>query len=194
MADKPAGRHSAGNQSAFYRSALVWFLPWVVVGVVGLGALWIALDAIGNAVGNEELAPLPKQGAAVVDATPTPPAEADPSPSSEPSSDPTDPPKKDKKDKKPDLITEGVSVQVLNGTAEDDADDRLAEELEGLGYEIGAVNPYLARPDSIVFWSSEEHRKAAEALAEHLGWPAAPKPDDLSSEVSIHVIVGADGL
>ena len=192
MADKPVGRHSAGDQRAFYRSAVLWFLPWAVMGVVGLGALWIALDTVGNLVGNDDAPSPPRRDAAVVDSTPTP-AEESPSPSPEPPEEPARP-KKDKNEDEPELITEGISVQVLNGTAEDQADDRLAEELEGLGYEIGAVNPYLTRPDSIVFWSSEEYRAAAEALAEHLGWPATPKPKDLSSEVSIHVIVGADGL
>lgn len=195
MAEKSVGgRHSAGDHTAFYRSAVVWFLPWVVVGVVALGALWIALDALGNLVGNEESSPPPKEGAAVVDASSSP-AEESPSPTPEPTEDePKDRPKKDKKEDEPDLITEGITVQVLNGTAEDEVDDRLAEQLEALGFEIAAVNPYLVRPDSIVYWSSDEYRKAAEALAEHLGWAAAPKPEDLSSEVSIHLIVGADGL
>ena len=197
MADKPVGRHSAGDQTAFYRSAALWFLPWFLVAVVALGALWIAIDAVSNFVGGEEAAPPPKKDAAVAADTPRPTeseeASPTPEPSEESSSEPADQ-KKKKERKKEELITEGISVQVLNGTAEDDADDRLADELAALGFEIEAVNPYLTRPDSIVFWSSEESKAAAEALADHLGWPAAPKPADLSSEVSIHVIVGADGL
>ena len=197
MADKPVGRHSAGDQTAFYRSAVLWFLPWLLVAVVGLGALWIALDALGAAVGPEMPLPPPqKELAPAGNASPGPSESAEVSPSPETSEEPGEEPtkKKDGKGEEPELITEGISVQVLNGTTDDGADDRLAAELEALGYEIGAVNPYLARPDSIVYWSSEETKDAAKALAEHLGWPSAPKPEDLSPEVAIHVIVGADGV
>ncbi|MDQ4142385.1 MAG: LytR C-terminal domain-containing protein [Actinomycetota bacterium] len=200
MVDKPAGRHSAGDQTAFYRSAALWFLPWVVVAVVAIAAVWIAVDAIGNDVQPAPAKNQKNNGGAAAD--PTPDAEKEPeveetetdepTPSASPSPSPS--PDDEEEDDKPKLITEGISVQVLNGTSDAEADDRVAEQLESLGYEIGAVNPYLARPDTIVFFSSEESRRAAEALAEHFGWPVRPKPEDLSPEVSIHVIVGADEL
>lgn len=194
MADKPVGRHSAGDQTAFFRSAALWFLPWVVVAVVALAAVWIAVDALGNDVQPVPVKPQKKAEAPVDDPSPSESVaeETDePSPSPEPSKSPKE---DDDDEDKATLITEGVTVQVLNGTSDAEADDRVAEQLEHLGYKIEAINPYLARPDTIVFFSSKESQKAAEALAEHFEWPVQPKPEDLSSEVSIHIIVGADEL
>ena len=206
MADKSVGRHSADSQSAFYRSAALWFLPWVVVAVVALAAVWIAIDALGG----NEVSPTSvkgqnqkKNGGAPVDPTPaeteetTEPEEIEePTPSPEPSKSSAD--KDEDEDEanadKPKLITDGVSVQVLNGTSDAEADDRVAEQLEHLGYDVIAVNPYLSRPDTIVYFSSEESKKAAEALGAHFEWPVEPMPEDLSSEVDVHVIVGADEL
>lgn len=195
MVDKPVGKHSAGDQTAFYRSAALWFLPWVIVAVVALAAVWIAVDALGNDVQPAPVKPQKKVEAPVDDPSPTkeeaePEVTEEPSPSPEPSRSP----KEDETKSKPQLITEGVSVQVLNGTTDPEADDRVAEQLEHLGYQIEAINPYLARSDTILYFSSEESRAAAEALAAHFEWPVQPKPEDLSPEVSIHIIVGADEL
>ena len=203
MVDKQIGRHSAGDQTAFYRSAALWFLPWVVVAVVALAAVWIAIDAVGSALGSDSSKPEGNKVAAPA-GDPSPkksdePAHEEteePSPSPEPEPSKTEE-KKDEEpedEDKPKLITEGVTVQVLNGTSDPEADDRVAEQLGQLGYEVEAINPYLSRPDTIVFFSSEESQKAAEALAAHFEWPVQPKPGDLSSEVDIHIIVGADEL
>lgn len=191
VADKPVGRHSAGNQIAFYRSAMLWFLPWVIVAIVALAAVWIAVDALGN-----DVRPLPptkpdeRDAVAVDDPSPSesakPEKDDDPSPSSEATKTPDEDEAK--------LITDGISVQVLNGTADAGADDRVADDLEALGYEIEAVNPYLARDKTVVYWSSADSKEAAQALAEHYDWSASAKPQDLSSEVSIHVLLGADAL
>ncbi len=201
MVDKQVGRHSAGDQTAFYRSAALWFLPWVVVAVVALAAVWIAIDAVGNALGGDATPAKPKNQKAAVPADDPSPEESEPAEEEteepSPSPEPSETPKEQKNEEDPDkpkLITEGVSVQVLNGTSDPEADDRVAEQLGHLGYEVEAINPYLARPDTIVFFSSKESQKAAEALAEHFEWPVQPKPEDLSSEVSIHIIVGADEL
>lgn len=198
MADKPVGRHSAGDQTAFYRSALLWFLPWLIVAVVAIAAVWIAVDALGSDVQPPPTTPERKAAVPAGEPSPTESETPEPeeteeaSPSPEPSKSPSEGDGND--EDAPKLITEGVTVQVLNGTADAEADDRVAEQLEHLGYEIAAINPYLARPDTIVYFSSKESQKAAEALAAHFEWPVQPKPADLSSEVSIHIIVGADEL
>lgn len=199
LADKPVGRHSAGDQTAFYRSAVLWFLPWLIVAVVALAAVWIAVDALGNDVQPPPTKPEKRAAAPVDEPSPSETETAEPeeteesSPSPEPSKSPAEDDGEDDVDK-PKLITAGVTVQVLNGTSDPDADDRVAEQLEHLGFEIEAINPYLARPDTIVFFSSATSQKAAEALAAHFEWPVRPKPEDLSPEVSIHIIVGADEL
>jgi hypothetical protein len=192
------GRHSSHQQVDFMKSAFMWFLPWLLAAVVGLGALWIGIDA---ALGGDSDSPSeepPARVGAAVDPSPTQvtpsetPVEA--SPSETKGDDPAKDEAKDKsKKKEPRLISDGVSVQVLNGTTLSDADDRIATELEDLGFEIVATNAWHATPISIVYWSTPADEKAAALLADELGWIAQPKPEELSTEVQLHVLVGADG-
>lgn len=177
-----SGRHSTDNQSFFYRSAALWFLPWTVVAVVALAAAWIAIDALGNEVSSRPPVPEDDENPPPQDPSPTPSEENSPTPSPRTKSP------EDGADAA--LITQNISVQVLNGTSVDDADDQWADRFEGLGFEIAAVNPYSPRRDTIVFWSSNDARAAAVALSERFGWDAEAKPADLSSEVDVHVIVG----
>jgi hypothetical protein len=82
---------------------------------------------------------------------------------------------------------------VLNGTSAADADDRMADRLAKLGYEVVAVESASKLYErTTVYWAVPSAQKAAEALAEHFGWVSAPKPDNLSTQVSLHVVVGAD--
>ncbi|MDQ3985090.1 MAG: LytR C-terminal domain-containing protein [Actinomycetota bacterium] len=184
-----SGRHSADNETFFYRSAALWFLPWTVVAVVALAAAWIAIDALGNEVGappparEEGKKPPPK------DSSPTASDDASPTPASSPSVSESPPDGDDVE-----LITENISVQVLNGTSVDDAGDDWADRLERLGFEIGAVNPYSTRDETIVYWSSDQTRAAAEALAQKFGWDSRLKPPDLSPEVDLHVVVGQEDV
>ena len=191
MVEKPPGRHSAGNQLAFYRSAVLWFLPWFLASVVALAALWIAIDALGNE-GPQTSEPPGKAAAAMEDPDPTSTPSATPETPTDTTPSPT--PEDEKEEKDRELITDGITVQVLDGSSGGTAADDLVDKLEKWGFEIYVVNPYIERKKSLVLWSSEETKDAAQALADHLGWPAEPKPQDLSGEVSIHVLVGRDAL
>lgn len=185
------GRHSTGDQTSFYRSAAVWFVPWTVGGVVAIAALWIAVDALGNdgppvlrsdTKKEQDKDPAP----AAMESSPTPSPDDSPSPSPKESRAP-------KPDKKPaELITAGVSLQVLNGSTSDEIDDAIGDQLEVLGFDVVAVNPYHSTRTSIVYWSSPEAQEAGEALADRLGWKSAFKPPELSGEVDLHVYVGED--
>ena len=209
MSETAGGRHSSDDQISFYRSAIQWFLPWIVMGVVAIGALWIAIDALGNdgPASSED-----KAGKGKVPAVASTPQDE---PSEEPTENETEPSdspegvapdgdekdkdkkKKKKKEKKSDdaeLIVDGISVQVLNGTQDTEVDDKWADELEGLGFEIAAVNPYSDLGGTTVYWSSVEAEDAARVLAEKFGWQSEPKPEELSSEVDIHLYLGDDEL
>jgi LytR cell envelope-related transcriptional attenuator len=95
----------------------------------------------------------------------------------------------------PELVTEGVTVQVLNASANRRADNRLADRLESLGFEIVAVNPAAKiYRNTTVFWSKPSGRDASRALAEHFDWKSAPRPRNLSKSVTTHVVVGRDEL
>lgn len=183
------GRHSSTEQWHFYRSVAAWVLPWALLAAVIGTAVWVAIDAVGS----DDI-----QTPVVADATPSPmaPAEAIPTESPTPEQTKTRKPKpeptKSPKQQKVALITEGMNVQVLNGTNVADADDRMADRLTGMGFRVDAVNPARARPLTTVFWSSPDAEEAARRLADRFGWVAEPKPANLSATVALHVVVGAD--
>lgn len=92
-----------------------------------------------------------------------------------------------------DLITDGITVQVLNASGERRADNRVADRLEELGFEIVAVNPAAkVYRETTVFWSKAAGRNASRALADHFSWRARPRPKNLSKSVTTHVVVGRD--
>ena len=123
----------------------------------------------------------------------------DVTPSAEDTASPTPDPTKTKPEKKKDkpvrLITEGVTIQVLNGTSDPEAGQAMATELTELGFQVVTVEstskPYK---ESTVYWSTPDAQEAGEALASKRNWLVDEKPDNLSDSVSLHVVVGADFL
>jgi hypothetical protein len=154
--------------------------PWLVVGAVVAGAVWVAV----NAVGGDESQPEPE-----VVASPTETAEGlpepviTPSPSEEPTPEGDEP-----------VDFEGVTAQVLNATGGvEGAGQDMADRLARLGFDIIAIDTALGEIDvTTIYWTSSSGRPVAEALASDNGWIAAKKPDNLSSSVEIHVLVGKD--
>lgn len=181
------GRHSSPEQGPFYRSIVGWLLPWFMIAAVVLVAVAVAVDAVG---GNDlETTPAARETRPPVEESPTP--ESTPTPT--PTPEPTPKPQRTRKAEEPALITEDVTVQVLNGTGVADADDRMAQRLGSLGYEVVAIEGASKEySQTTVFWSFPEAQEAAEALAQRFGWAAEPKPGNLSSTVDLHVVVGAD--
>ena len=187
----PGGRHSSPDQIHFYKSVVAWFLPWVLIAVVVGTAVWIAVEAVGGAT--EDSAPVaattaePTAEPSKGPATPEP-ATAAPSPEPTPDSTPRPTPEPGEP-----LITEGITVQVLNATDSAEADDRMADKLSKLGFTVVAVESASSRYEATtVFWSSEGAKEAAQRLADEFGWVAEAKPENLSTTVSLHVVVGAD--
>ncbi len=160
------------------RSFLAWALPWLVVAVVVAGAVWVAVDTVG---GDEAAAP----------SAPSPtPTET---PLEEPTTQPT-PVETSKGADDPLVSYEGITAQVLNATGGvEGAAQRMADRLAKLGFDIVAIDTALgAFETTTVYWGSPQVRDVAETLAADNGWVAAKKPDDLSSDVQLHVIVGKD--
>ncbi|HVF52417.1 MAG TPA: LytR C-terminal domain-containing protein [Actinomycetota bacterium] len=165
-----------------------WSAPWIIIAIVVGFAVWRAIETVDR--GKE-------QTVATTAPTPTPSPEPTPSPTFTPipldedegvleGRDPGPSPS-------PSLLTEDVTVQVLNGSSNETAGEGMAGRLEELGYEVVVVQE-AARPyaETTVFYSTEEDRPAAEALAAHFDWIVEPKPESLAAEVSIHVVVGED--
>ena len=184
-----AGRHSSPEQGPFYRSIVAWALPWLVMAAFVIVAVYIAVDVVGK---DDEKIPV---------AAPS----ASREPQEEPSDEPVDTPEPEasrseptpqrtpKAEESKELITEDITIQVLNGTAATDADDRMASRLTDLGFEVVAVQGSSKHyPSTTVFWSFPGAREAAERLADRFGWVAAERPSNLSSQVDLHVVVGSD--
>ncbi|HEY7875496.1 MAG TPA: LytR C-terminal domain-containing protein [Actinomycetota bacterium] len=185
------GRHSSPEQWPFYRSVAGWFLPWVMIaGVVGV-ALWVAVASLG---GQDEASPAlsrQRSPSPVVEEPVAPPiASAAPDETKKPRKakepEETEPPK-------PELITDGITVQVLNASGTPGTEQAITDELTSLGFEIvTVVDASKIYEETTVFWSTDETRAAAEALAKRFEWVAEPKPANLSADVSVHVVVGQD--
>lgn len=189
------GRHSSPNQGPFFKSFFGWLGLWLMIAVVTGVGVWFVVAAIGGPEARRSVAseapppsaedtgegsPVPTvSGARITKKTP---AAVTPSPT----------PAKERAQKSK-LVTEGVTVQVLDGTTTPAAAQALADKLGRLGYSVVAVEESSRTyEETTVFWSLESSRDAAMALAERFGWVAEPKPANLSTGVSIHVVAGAD--
>jgi hypothetical protein len=91
------------------------------------------------------------------------------------------------------LVTEGVTVQVLDATGRGRAGARMARHLSLLGFDVVVVNNASVVYDrTTVMWSRPADKKAAVALATRFGWRVEHKPRNLSASVTTHVVVGRD--
>lgn len=194
------GRHSDPSPLHYYRSVGGWFLPWVLLAAVVGIVVWVGVDVLGK---DDISTPEPPEAAVAVSPLESPEPESSPEPVAAVTPTPTEKPKeraepktkvKGKKTKRPPLITEDITVQVLNATnGSPDADDRMADKLADLGYEVvalGEANRVYER--TTVFWSFPAAKEAAQRLAERFGWASALKPSNLSNQVDFHVVVGQD--
>ena len=184
------GRHSSTEQGPFVMSLVAWLLPWVLIAAVAGVAVSIAVDALGR----DALETSPPPAAAT---SPSPSPTPSPSPIASPTPTRTRPAKTSPKPTETEvpLITEGVTVQVLNATSSSSADDMMADRLASLGFDVISVDSASGSyPRTTVFWSYPEATAAAEALARRFGWVVDEKPSNLSATVALHVVVGDDEI
>jgi hypothetical protein len=188
------GRHSSPRQWRYYLSILRYALPWILVSVIGISAVWAGVGALGD----DELDP--SKGPVVSESEdPRPRAQSTPKatpvePEKTPESDPTEEGEGGEEGEEDvPLITDGMTIQVLNGTNVSGADQTMADRLEELGYQVVNVVPAAINyEETTVLWSYAESEEAAARLAERFGWQVKPKPDNLSTQVAIHIVVGTD--
>jgi hypothetical protein len=164
-----------------------YFVPWALVGIVAIVSIWVGLGVLGS----DELDTSPRAART--------PQVREPSSSPRPAHSPTPvgaatpaaKPRRPAADVE--LITEGMTVQVLNGTPVATADEAMADRLAGLGFDVISVeSSSVAYRSTTVLWSYAESERAAERLAARFGWRVMPKPDNLSTSVALHVVVGDD--
>ena len=198
------GRHSSSDQGHFYRSFFGWVGLWAMIAVVTGIAVWFVVGLIAGGDAQDPLAADSRPQQVAEPETDTEP-EPEPEPTvsgarivNESTTDvetpaPAETQEPKEKDDGGKLITEGVSIQVLNGTTDPAAAQAMGDKLSGLGYSVVAIEESSVVYDqTTVFWSTEASKDAAVALAERFGWLAEPKPTNLADTVSLHVVVGAD--
>jgi len=89
---------------------------------------------------------------------------------------------------------DSITVQVLDGYQQDggDAARAVVAELRELGYRVVAENPAIAYEITTVLWT-EGNEDAARQIAEDIGAAEVrEQPGNLSAQVTVHVVVGAD--
>lgn len=187
------GKHSSPEQGPFYRSFVAWLFPWVLIGVFVLAAVYVAVDVVGK--DDTKITPAVRQSRTPVAEVTEEPIESEtPAPVESETPEPRETEEPEDNGGKP-LITDDITVQVLNGTGSTEADDRMADRLSSLGYEVVAVQGSSKQyPQTTVFWSFPSAQEAAERLAAKFGWQAAMRPSNLSATVDLHVVVGTDEI
>ena len=184
------GKHSSPEQGPFYRSFVAWLFPWVLIAVFVLAAVYVAVDVVGK--DDTTITPAVRQSRTPEPEPETPVESETPEPVESETPEPRETEKPDDGGGKP-LITDDITVQVLNGTASTEADDRMADRLSSLGFDVVAVQGSSKQyPQTTVFWSFPGAQEAAERLAAKFGWQAATRPSNLSATVDLHVVVGSD--
>ena len=184
------GRHSSGARGPYMRSVLGWAFPWILIAAVLIAAVWLLVNAVGGREIAFENGNPSRSSSPSAEADPTPTETPTPKPSrSRSSPEPTRSPRGDRDD----LITDGVTVQVVNGTGGiEGAAATMADRLASLGYRVEAIVTGLTVDQTAVYWSTDSDREAAVALASHFGWTSAPASPNLTREVDVHVIVAPD--
>ncbi len=88
----------------------------------------------------------------------------------------------------------GISVQVLDGFRTDGgtAAGAVSEQLEQAGYDIVARNPAIAYEVTTVLWTDGFEAEARQVAAEIDAAEVREQPGNLSTDVNVHVVVGAD--
>lgn len=186
------GKHSSPEQGPFYRSFVAWLFPWILIGIFVLAAVYVAVDVVGK--DDTKITPVAKESRSSEpeEETVEPVETETPEPEGSETPEPEQTEKADEGDDRP-LITEDITVQVLNGTGSTEADDAMADRLSSLGFDVVAVQGSSKQyAQTTVYWSFPSAQEAAERLAEKFGWLVDAKPSNLSSTVDIHVVVGTD--
>jgi hypothetical protein len=167
-----------------------WFF-WAVTAAVALGS-GLAIGYIGNPAASLPATPRP---VATPSESATPAAANTPTDRVTPAPSPAQSATKEQTSTGPgnQIITDGVTVQVLNASGRGKADNAVTQELRHLGFDIVAVNPAAKiYTKTTVFWSEPSGKPAAQALAERFHWKSGPRPKTLSKSVTTHVVVGED--
>lgn len=127
--------------------------------------------------------------------SPSPEDEPEPSPQPDPEPSPEPDERAPPEDRDPRAFPpSSVSVQVLDGARADGgaAARAVAEELRGQGYNVVAVNRAIQYEVTTVLWTPGFEAQARQVAADLGVTEVRQQPGNLSDQVQVHVVVGAD--
>lgn len=205
--------HTPSGDAGFRASLLK-----AVVGALGLVAfVAVVFGAIGMLGRADDLAvgDLPEEAAddpgatpddLAEDAEPDPGLDPDPEdpmgpedPADDPDPAPEEPDEAEPDEAEPDAVDRAfapgdVTVQVLDGYQQDGgaAAAEVAALLRDEGYRVVAENPAIAYEITTVLWTAGFEAEARQVAAEIGAGEVRAQPGNLSTQVQVHVVVGAD--
>lgn len=177
------GRHSLEDRGFFWRSAILFVLKWVGIGVLPL----LAILGVVRLVAQQ--APEPDVLSVITSPSPSPSPAPSPEPTPEPSPEPSPSPSPSPS---PTARSKGT-VQVLNGTATEGLGQHAADKLRADGYTIAAVSSAVRRYDRSTVFYQPGFEAMARDVAEVIGAQVIePAPDNLDDNIPVTAVIGAD--
>ncbi len=174
-------------------SPLVPYLGGLAALVVGLAVVFWGVGQIrgGGAADEQPTVSAPTTPAATTPATSTPVGTPSPTDGATPTATPTGP--ATPTEPTATLAPADVSVQVLDATGGEGGAAEVAADLQDAGYEVVAENAAVTTYEQTTVFYTEDRQDAARQIADEFGYPVVEaKPDNLSSSVDVHVVVGQD--
>ena len=176
------GRHSLDDQTVFWRSAVLFGLKWLAIGVLPL----LVILGIVRLVTSEE------------QPVETVPQAVDPAPSPEPETEPavTETVEEEQPQESPPpspTAQANLAVQVLNGSDTEGRGNAAATELRSEGYEVVAVGNAARKYEKTTVFYQAGYERQANDVARVLGAEVVePAPDNLDKQIPVTAVVGND--
>lgn len=175
------GRHSLDDQAVFWRSAVLFALKWLAIGVLPLLVI-LGIVRLVTQDGTETVETEPPAATSPIpsaeveeEASPTETVQASPSPQTSPAAE------------------KKLTLQVLNGSNTEGNGNLAAAELRKEGYEVAAVSNAARKYEKTTVFYQPGFEKQADEVARLVGADVVePAPDNLDKKIPVTVVVGND--
>lgn len=175
------GRHSLDDQAVFWRSAVLFALKWLAIGVLPL-LLILGIVRLVTQDGRETVETQPPAATSPIpspqveeETSPTQTVQASPSPQTSPTAG------------------KKLTIQVLNGSNTEGNANLAAAELRKEGYEIAAVTNAARKYEKTTVFYQPGFEKQADEVARLVGADVVePAPDNLDENIPVTVVIGND--
>lgn len=174
------GRHSLDDQAVFWRSAVLFALKWLAIGVLPLLVILGIVRLVMQQDQPVETQPPPATSAApspeaTEQATQTETVQESPSPQPSPTPE------------------EKLELQVLNGSNTEGNANLAAAELRKEGYEVVAVQNASRKYEKTTVFFQSGFETQADEVARLIGADVVqPAPQNLDKNIPVTVVIGND--